>query len=146
VSKAPPWKETHHVVSSSERGEIAMSTNPTTSSDIQPQVQNLLKKCPFCSEAILTDAKKCRYCGEFLDPQLRAAAQSSSQSKWNPAIAALLSLIVPGGGQIYRGKIRQGFLWLFAVAAGYTLYLLPGIVLHAVCIALAAVGNTTRED
>jgi hypothetical protein len=29
-------------------------------------------KCPFCNESILKDAKKCKHCGEWLDPVLRA--------------------------------------------------------------------------
>ena len=33
------------------------------------------RKCPFCSELILSDAIKCRFCGEFLDG--RAALPST---------------------------------------------------------------------
>lgn len=32
---------------------------------------DLTIKCPYCSEEILADAKKCKHCGEFLDTALK---------------------------------------------------------------------------
>ena len=34
-------------------------------------VPSSLKPCPFCAEPVQPDAKKCRHCGEVLDPALR---------------------------------------------------------------------------
>ena len=34
------------------------------------------QSCPFCAEIIKSDAVKCRYCGEFLDEDVRGARES----------------------------------------------------------------------
>ena len=89
---------------------------------------NLLKtkkahnECPFCSHI----------------------APSVPKLKWNPTIAAGLSLLVPGGGHIYKGKIIKGFLWTFFTAIGYGTYILPGIILHLLSISFAATGNPLK--
>ena len=38
------------------------------------------KACPYCAETILVAARKCRFCGELLDSNLRKASQSQVQS------------------------------------------------------------------
>jgi len=58
-------------------------------------------------------------------------------SNRSPMLAAFLSLWVPGAGQLYAGRIGAAFLWFLAVGMGYAL-ILPGLVLHLLCIASAA--------
>ena len=55
----------------------------------------------------------------------------------NPGLAALLSLFMPGAGQLYAGRIVGALLWFFVVTAGYYL-ILPGLILHLFCIVSAA--------
>jgi TM2 domain-containing membrane protein YozV len=55
----------------------------------------------------------------------------------SPAVAAVLSMLVPGAGQMYTGNLLSGLLWFMLVAAGYTL-ILPGLFLHLICVATAA--------
>lgn len=88
--------------------------------------------CPYCAEEIKADAKKCKHCGEFLDPQL--AGQRAPQKPINPGTAAVLSLLIPGAGQMYKGQVGLGFLWLFLVPVGYLMLILPGLVLHIFCV------------
>lgn len=52
--------------------------------------------------------------------------------------AALFSLFVPGLGQMLRGHLIRGFLWLIIVLIGYLCFVVPGLVLHLVCVIYAA--------
>jgi TM2 domain-containing membrane protein YozV len=38
--------------------------------------------------------------------------QQRQERLWNPGIAAVLSFFFPGVGQIYRGKILRGLIWM----------------------------------
>jgi TM2 domain-containing membrane protein YozV len=105
--------------------------------------------CPFCGEEILRIARKCKHCGEFLDPMLRVGGPATyvthtvvrPEPRWHPGVAAVLSLLIPGAGQIYKGHVIRGLLWLVFVPLGYICLVVPGLILHALCIILAASGD-----
>lgn len=98
------------------------------------------KACPICAEQIMQDAKKCRFCGEIFDESLKMKAElhriqlESNQAGPHPGLAALFSFFFPGAGQIYSGRVGTGVFWLFFVAFGYVCFIIPGIILHIICI------------
>lgn len=55
-------------------------------------------------------------------------------STLDPSTAAFLSFLIPGWGQMRRGRTLQGTLWLIVVFAGYFLMIIPGIILHILCM------------
>jgi len=61
--------------------------------------------------------------------------------RWSPALAAVLSFLLPGLGQAYKGQIISGIVWFFLVGFGYLALILPGLLLHFFCIMAAASGN-----
>jgi hypothetical protein len=56
----------------------------------------------------------------------------------SPATAVLLSLVVPGAGHVYNGRTGAGVAWMASTLAGYACCLLPGVLLHGLCLISAA--------
>ncbi len=83
----------------------------------------------------------------MLDSGIRASRSYRNQSaplrerKWSFGVAAVLSLGIPGAGQMYKGKIGTGLLWLIIVGIGYFLLVVPGLILHLIYIMTAASGD-----
>jgi hypothetical protein len=75
------------------------------------------KPCPFCGEAILPVAKKCKHCGEFLD---EATSSNGTQSgKSNKRILPLFLLYlffgILGVHAFYAGRTALGIFYLLAI-------------------------------
>lgn len=109
------------------------------------------KSCPFCAETIKTEAIVCKHCGRNLDsttPITQNYYQNftqPNQQKWSPGVAAILSLLIPGAGQMYKGDVGEGIVWLFGISIGYLLFIIPGLIAHIFCIINAASGNPYQD-
>lgn len=66
--------------------------------------------------------------------------------QWSPGVAAVLSLVIPGAGQMYKGQVLNGLVWLVVVVGGYVFFTVSGVILHGLCIIGAASGNPFRPD
>lgn len=54
------------------------------------------------------------------------------------ALAAIWSMMLPGLGQMMKGRIMPGIFWAVLVSAGYFAFFWPGLAFHALCILDAA--------
>jgi predicted Zn finger-like uncharacterized protein len=66
------------------------------------------------------------------------------RKRFSPLVACLLSILFPGLGQIYTGRLLAGIAWFFFVLFGYVCFIVPGIVLHILCAISAGMTNPYR--
>jgi hypothetical protein len=85
-----------------------------------------VKPCPYCGEMILAAARKCRYCQEYLDPELRAAQEVPG---------AVDRFLTPAGRP--ASAIAAGYLGLFS--------LLPFFGLFAILFGLIALRTLKKS-
>jgi TM2 domain-containing membrane protein YozV len=52
----------------------------------------------------------------------------------SPGIAAVLSVLIPGLGQVYCGRLISGLLWFLAASCGYAMVLVPGFLIHCLSV------------
>jgi TM2 domain-containing membrane protein YozV len=52
----------------------------------------------------------------------------------SPGISAVLSVLLPGLGQVYSGRLGAGALWFLATGFGYWAVLVPGFLIHVLCV------------
>lgn len=62
---------------------------------------------------------------------------------WSRPAAGALS-VCPGLGQAYKKQYLAGVIWFCVVTAGYR-FVVPGVILHLLCIADAAAGRNWSE-
>jgi hypothetical protein len=55
-------------------------------------------------------------------------------SKVDAHTAAFLTFLIPGWGHLRRGQIKSGLIWMVVVLVGYFLMILPGLILHIICM------------
>jgi len=99
--------------------------------------------CRECGKQVSSEAPACPHCGA---PQPVLPALMPEQApvyyvpakRPDPTVAALLSLFIPGAGQMYKGDVGIGVGFLLATIVGYVACVFPGIVLHVCSIVYAA--------
>ena len=87
------------------------------------------------------DTQQLRESAPYQDPYalaLRQPMMLETRHTPNAAAAAVLSIIVPGAGQLYAGRPLSAIAWFMLVSMGYLLLIVPGILLHVLCVAAAA--------
>jgi TM2 domain-containing membrane protein YozV len=110
-----------------------------------------MKYCPECGKPLANEAVNfCDNCGAILSaaptitvqPPEGPAGSSASAApepvtlvqpveEKSTAVAAICSLVIPGLGQVYDGKLERGFLIFFGTVIGFFLLYIPGLCVWA---------------
>lgn len=54
--------------------------------------------------------------------------------KFHPGLAAVMSLFLPGLGQLYKSQPFWALFWFLSVPVSYLFLIIPGLIMHALCV------------
>jgi hypothetical protein len=94
--------------------------------------------CTVCQRRI-THARSVRFEQRSTSPRPRRWKVKRRFLHWQ---AALMSLVIPGLGQIYKGRVAAGAAWLLIVVGCYVLVGYPALLVHLMCVVTA--GSTAK--
>ena len=96
------------------------------------------KICPNCGSEVPIDANFCPKCGvNFTEsrpsqqthpPIDQASSPEDRSDRKDPILAAILSFIIPGVGQIYVGATTRGVAYIILAIIFYILFIIPGVI------------------
>lgn len=90
---------------------------------------------------VVADAAFCKQCGASLT-RYRLLRRGPG---FNPGLAFVIS-VIPGLGQLYRGKPMRAVLWFFGVWWCYAVLFPFGMLIHFICAINAAFAGAIAED
>lgn len=70
---------------------------------------------------------------------------AQNNERWSPGLAAVPSFFLPGVGQRHKGQAISGVVWCVLMTCGYAALILPGLILHFLCVLGALSGNPWSE-
>ena len=101
--------------------------------------------CRDCGESISARAEICPACGVRQRPP--PSSLDAALAGGNPFVAAALSAILPGLGQLYNRELERGLAFVAAgVLAGLSTVVLVGVVLYPVVWLYAIYDAYTRAE
>lgn len=114
-----------------EAGGEGVTTQADDQSHSKPEKGPDEAYCSSCGSVIKKEAEICPECG------VRQESTSPSQEK-NPVLAAILSFLIPGAGQIYNGQIARGAIFLVVFFINILLaFVLIGVLTQLITVVIA---------
>jgi len=111
----------------------------------------MLVLCSECEREISDKAKACPHCGIPVQHWTEAIAPETTvqqvvvHNSSNPGVAALLSIVIPGLGQLYKGQPANGIVWFILVIVCYAGAIPLGVLVHIACILGAAARKKPKQ-